>query len=181
MKKISDQIIYEKLGKDDLKVDVLPSLPKAKLTILQLWGAAWSVCGLIIITSLFTFGFKKEEYLMVAIFLIFWAYFEMKIIHAIRWNMFGKEELKFTIDEFSYLQSINGRGFPEVLDKSKISGFAFAEDTERGLWSDINKSSWFVGGEVIEYEIEGSIKRLGMKLSRKDANQLITLLNKTLK
>ena len=57
--------------------------------------------------------------------------------------------------------------------------FIYAEDTEKGLWSDINKSTWMVGGEVVEYGFEDSIKRLGMKLPKKDAQQLITLLNKT--
>jgi hypothetical protein len=58
--------------------------------------------------------------------------------------------------------------------------FRYAEDTQKGFWSEINKSSWMVGGEVIEYAIDEKIKRLGMKLPKKDANQLITLLNKTI-
>ena len=57
--------------------------------------------------------------------------------------------------------------------------FRYAEDTEKGFWSEINKSSWMVGGEVIEYAIDEKIKRLGMKITKKDAHQLIQLLNKT--
>ena len=181
MKSIGKQIKYDKPNKEDLIVEITPDLPKVKLTALLMWGGAWSVCGLIIITSLFTYGFKKEEYLMVGIFLIFWTYFEIKVIYAIRWNKFGKEEIKIKEGEFTYLKSVNGRGFPSVMDKNKLSPFIYAEDTERGLWSDINKSSWFVGGEVVQYELEGAVKRLGMKLSKKDANQLITLLNKSIK
>ncbi len=181
MKSIGEQIKFDRPSKDELVVEITPSLPKVKFTTLLMWGIAWTLCGLIIITSLFTYEFKKEEYLMVGIFLIFWTYFEIKVVHAIRWNKFGKEELKFNQEEFSYLKSINGRGFPNVIEKDKVSGFVFAEDTERGLWSDINKSAWFVGGEVVQYEVEGSVKRVGMKLSKEDATQLISLLNKMLK
>lgn len=179
MKKIGDQIAYNKTGKDELSVEIVPKLPKAKMSMLLLWGAAWSLCGLIIITSLFTYGFKKEEYLMVSIFLIFWGYFEIKVMHAIRWNKSGKELLTLKEGEFTYHKTINGRGFPTIMEMAKMKPFRYAEDTERGLWSDINKSSWMVGGEVVEYAFEDAIKRLGMKVPKKDAQQLITLLNKT--
>ena len=179
MKKIGEYISYDKGGKNELKVEITPVLPKQKLNILLLWGAAWTLCGLIIIVSLFTYGFNKDEYIMVGVFLIFWGYFEFKVLHAITWNKTGKEILELKEGEFIYHKMINDRGFPNVMEVSKLQPFRYAEDTEKGLWSDINKSSWMVGGEVIEYGFEDSIKRLGMKVPKKDALQLITLLNKT--
>jgi hypothetical protein len=180
MKKIGNQIEYNRLKKDDLKVEIIPSLSKAKMNMLLSWGLAWSFCGAVIIISLFTYGFNKEELLMVSVFLIFWSYFEVKIIHAIRWNRSGKEILEVKKEEFVYNKVINGRGFPIKTQTSKMRPFRYAEDTQKGFWSEINKSSWMVGGEVIEYAIDEKIKRLGMKLPKKDANQLITLLNKTI-
>ena len=73
---------------------------------------------------------------------------------------------------------INGRGIPIKSSVSKMRPFRYAEDTEKGFWSEINKSPWMVGGEVIEYAVEEKIKRLGMKIPRKEAQQLILLLNK---
>lgn len=181
MKKIGNQITYDQSNKTDLEIEIKPFLPKEKMSVLFLWGGAWSLCGFIILISLFTYGFKKEEYLAVGIFMIFWTYFEIKVIHALRWNKAGKELISIKEGEFSYLKTINGRGFPNVNNLSQVSQFHYAEDTESGLWNDINKSSWFVGGEVVEYAIEDSIKRLGLKLPKKDAIQLANLLNKTIR
>jgi hypothetical protein len=179
VKRIGQQIQYEKNGKNQLSLEINPVLPKSKKSLLFLWGLSWTICGLIIFGALFFSDFKKEEYLGVGIFLIFWTYFEFKVVHAIRWNAFGKEILHIKDGEFSYLKSISERGFPQVVEVSKLSAFRFATDSESGLWSDINKSSWFVGGEVVEYQSDGSVKRIGMKLSKKDALQLVNLLNKT--
>ena len=179
MKKIGEQIEYIRPKKDEIKVEISPSLSKVKMNMLLLWGAAWTFCGLVIIVSLFTYGFNKDELLMVSVFLIFWAYFEVKIVHAIRWNKGGKEILELKNGEFTYHKVINGRGIPKATQISQMRPFRYAEDTEKGFWNDINKSSWMVGGEVIEYAIDEKIKRLGMKIPKKDANQLITLLNKT--
>lgn len=179
MKDIGQQISYDKPSKDELVVEIKPVLGGQKMNLLLLWGAAWTVCGLIILISLFTYGFKKEEYLMVGIFLIFWTYFEVKVFHAIRWNKWGLEKLQIKDGEFLYHQTINGRGFPKVDEISKMNSFRFAVDSQKGLWSDINNSSWMVGGEVIEYTCDGAVKRIGMKLSQKDAEKLIVLLNKT--
>lgn len=179
MKKIGEHISYDNARKNELKVEIIPVLTNQKSNILLLWGAAWSLCGLIIIISLFTYGFNKDEYIMVGVFLLFWGYFEFKVLHALRWNKTGKELLELKEGEFIYNKTLNGRGFPRVMEISKLRPFVYAEDTEKGFWSDINKSSWMVGGEVVEYGFEDSIKRLGMKIPKKDAIRLITLLNKT--
>ena len=86
--------------------------------MLLLWGGAWSLCGLIIIVSLFTYGFNSDEYIMVGVFLIFWGYFEAKVIHAIQWNKGGKELLEVKNGEFIYHKMIKERGFPNVLEIS---------------------------------------------------------------
>jgi len=179
MKKIGGQIEYIRPKKDQIKIEISPDLSKIKMNMLTLWGAGWTFSGLVIIISLFTYGFNKDELVMVGIFLIFWVYFEVKIVHAIRWNRAGKEIIEVKNGEFIYLKEINGRGLPIKTKISQMRPFRYAEDTEKGFWSEINKSSWMVGGEVIEYAIDEKIKRLGMKIPKKDANQLITLLNKT--
>ncbi len=178
MKKIGKQIEYSRPKKDELKVEISPILPKTKMNVLILWATAWTFCGTVVLVSLFTYGFNRDELIMVIIFLLFWMYFEFKIVHAIRWNKSGKEIVELKNGEFTYYKMINGRGIPIKSPVSKMRPFRYAEDTEKGFWSEINKSPWMVGGEVIEYAVEEKIKRLGMKIPRKEAQQLILLLNK---
>ena len=179
MKSIGAQIKYEKIGNDEVTVEIIPYLIPSKKTILNLWVGAWSFCGLIILISLFTYGFKEDEYIMVGIFLIFWGYFEVKVVSAVVWNRTGREVVTIKNSEFSYLKEMNGRGLPKITPLKNMSDFKYADDVETGIWSDINKSSWMIGGEVIEYNADDGVRRLGMKLPKKDAKQLVQLLNKT--
>lgn len=178
MAKIGNQIQYEK-NNGGLEVIIYPSITRTKLNMLYAWGAAWTVCGLIILVSLFTYDYQKEEYLMVSIFMLFWGYFEYKIIYALQWNTKGKEVLKINDGAFTYLKQIGKRGLPIEEQLEKMYPFKHIEEEQKGFISDVNNSSWMVGGEVIEYTYDGSVKRIGMKLLKKDAVQLVKLLNKT--
>ena len=80
---------------------------------------------------------------------------------------------------FSYVKQLSNRGIPLEIKIEKMKPFGLIADTESGFWNEINNSDFIVGGEVIEYMSDESIKRLGMKLNKKDGGQLVTLLNKT--
>lgn len=179
MKKIGKQISVEKTDKAALKVVIKPFVEAGKMLQLKLWSYAWSICGLIIITSLFTYDYNKDEYVMVGIFLIFWGYFEYKVIYALRWNLKGEEVIELDGQQMIYTKLLAGRGLPQFFDIKMMKHFIYNEATERGFFSDVIKSSWFVGGEVIQFAYDDSLKSLGMKLPKKDADQLIVLLNKT--
>lgn len=182
MKKIGSRIEINQNGKDETEVFVYPFIEKQKLQMLTLWTLAFTACGLFIFGSLFVYDFKSDkEIIMIVIFLIFWGYFEYKVIYALQWNKKGKEVLSFKDGVFSYMKQISKRGLPIQVPISSIECFAYTEDSEGGLWNDINNSSFMVGGEVIEYKASDSIKRLGMKLDKKDAVKLSDFLNKQLK
>lgn len=179
MKKIGKQITYEKTDKTALKVVIQPFIESGKMMQLKLWSYAWTLCGLIIITSLFTYGYNRDEYVMVGIFLIFWGYFEYKVIYALRWNLKGQEVIELDGEQMMYTKFVSGRGLPQFFDLKLMKHFVYNEATERGFFSDVIKSSWFVGGEVIQFGYDDAVKSLGMKLQKNDANQLVILLNKT--
>lgn len=180
MKKIGDRIQYDKPSKDELVVEIHPEMEKQKLQMLTIWTIAFTICGLIIFGSLFTYDFRDDgEVLMVVIFLLFWGYFEFKVLYALRWNKRGKEVLQIKNGKFSYVQQISKTGIPAEVEISKMKCFGVVEDTESGFWNEINNSVFIVGGEVIEYMSDESVKRLGLKLNKKDATQLVSLLNKT--
>lgn len=182
MKKIGSQIEINQKSKEETEVFIYPFLEKQKLQLLTLWTLAFTVCGLFIIASLFIYDFKNDkEIIMIVIFLIFWGYFEYKVVYALQWNKKGKEVLSFKDGVFSYMKQISQRGLPNQTPISKIDGFRYAEDSEGGIWNDINNSSFMVSGEVVEYQADGSVKRLGMKLDKKEAVKLADFLNKQLK
>ena len=155
-------------------------MEKKDFQLLKVWTAAYSICGLVIFASFFYYDFKNSgEVLMIVIFLLFWGYFEFKVLYAIQWNRKGKEIITMKDGTFSQVKQLSKRGIPIEMEINKMRPFGMIEDTEGGFWNEINNSSFIVGGEVIEYMSNESIKRLGIKLSKKDGSQLVTLLNKT--
>lgn len=141
----------------------------------------FSVCGLFIISSLFFNDFKSEELLMIGIFLVFWSYFEFKVLFAYRWMTSGKEVIEIKEGNFYYMKQISQRGIPTCVPLSEISSFTYTEEALKGFWGEINKSIFMVGGEVIEYKSGESVKRLGMKLDQKDAVKVIEFIKRQIK
>jgi hypothetical protein len=180
LKKIGSRILFEKPCQGELIVEIVPFMEKKSFQMLKIWTVAYSLCGLIIFSSFFFHDFKNSgEVLMIAIFLLFWGYFEFKVLYAVQWNRKGKEIITIKNGTFSYVKQLSKRGIPLEMKISKMRPFEMIEDTEGGFWNEINNSDFIVGGEVIEYMSNESVKRLGMKLNKKDGIQLVTLLNKT--
>ena len=180
MKKIGSRILYDRPSKDELVVEIMPFIEKKSFQILKLWTISFSICGLIIFSSFFFHEFQNSgEVLIICIFLLFWGYFEFKVLYAVQWNRKGKEIITIKNGMFSYVKQLSNRGIPLEMKIEKMKPFGLIEDTEGGFWNEINNSDFIVGGEVIEYISDESIKRLGMKLNKKDGGQLVTLLNKT--
>lgn len=178
MQNIGDQIEINK-GKDTLEVTIYPKVSGKDQRILNFWLIAWSLCGLAVLSQLILPGnYQRSEKVFMLIYLAFWIYLELKVVYAFRWNKNGKELIEIKDGKLSYTQLIGKRGLPIVYNLSEVSQFRYANETEKGIWNDINRSAWMVGGEVIQFTSEGKVRRIGMKLNQKDAERLSDLLNK---
>ena len=86
MKKIGDRITYDKPKKDELFLEIKPLQNKKKQQLFSLWMLGWTACGLFVVVALFTQDFSKDEVLFMLIYLAMWLYFELKMLHAFRWQ-----------------------------------------------------------------------------------------------
>jgi hypothetical protein len=181
MQKIGEQIEVEK-NKDSLKVEIFPKPTSKDKMILNMWIVGWTLCGVAVLIQLLFYreDFEGNQIAFLLIYLSFWAYLEFKTLYALNWNRKGKEVIEIDQDKFSYSKILRKRGLPYESDKSTMSQFRYEESTEKGIWNDINRATWMVGGEVIQYKSGEKIRRLGMKLAKKDAVKLSELLNKYL-
>jgi len=181
MQKIGNQIQFSK-SKDDIEVEIFPA-PKSKdkLTLI-IWIIGWTLCGAAVVVQLLLYGeeFTREQTTYLLIYLSLWTFFEFKVLNAFRWVKTGKELIEIKDGTFTYTKMFGKRGMPAVHDCSAVSKFEYQESTEAGILNDINRSIWIVGGEVIQYQTERKVRRLGMKLPKKDALKLEELLNKHL-
>lgn len=179
MKKIGKQILVDRGGKS-LKVEIVPFPNKKDSLTLKIWFVVWTILGLAVLSQ---FVVPIQEYsgsqkVFLGIYLVLWLYFELKVLHALRWNSNGKEHIEIKDGNFIYTVLIGKRGLPIEYKMEDLTSFHYEASTEKGIWNDINKSIWMVGGEVIQFKHNEKIKRLGRKLPKKDAEQLVQILNK---
>ncbi|MFT6716836.1 MAG: hypothetical protein ACJA0Q_001484 [Saprospiraceae bacterium] len=181
MQKIGKQIQIEK-DKDSLKVEIFPNPGSKDKLILILWIIGWSLCGLAVIAQLLFYldAYESKQIAFLLIYLSFWGYLEFKVLYAFSWNKRGKELIEIIDGKFSYTKLMGKRGLPFECEKNLLSKFAYEESTENGIWNDINRAAWMVAGEVIQYKTDDKLRRLGLKLPKKDAVKLAELLNKYL-
>lgn len=178
MQKIGQQISIHKNGNES-KVEIQPLYSSKDKTGLIMWLVAWTFCGLAVLSQLF-FDYAKAEKVMMLIYLVFWLYFELKVLYAFRWQKAGKEVIEIKNGSLFYTQLIGQRGLPVEYKLTEIKYFKFMESAKKGFFNDLNQSIWMVAGETVEFEVNGSLKRLGLKLSESDAKKLADWLNKQL-
>ena len=180
MQNIGDRIEV-KNGKEKIEISIYPKISAKDQLILNVWLIAWSICGVAVISQLFIDSYTSQEKLFMSIYLVFWAYLEFKVLHAFRWNRWGKELIVLNQGRLNYTKAIGKRGLPIDFELSQIAGFQYVSEVEKGIWNDINRSVWMVGGEVIQFVVDGKVRRIGMKLSAKEGERLARLLNKYVK
>lgn len=178
-KKLSDRVILNQTPQR-LLIEVFPKYDKQKMLMLKLWVILWTVLGAIVLTQLFL-DYAGQEKLFMSIYLALWAYFEYKMIHALRYNTSGKETLEFEDGKLGYSVMIGERGIPKYFNIDDLKDFYFQENTKTGFMGELQNSFWFVGGETIEFDSALGKRRVGMKLTEQEAKKVSDIVNKFIK
>lgn len=159
---------------------IIPTDKKRKTGLLFLWLFAWTISGVIVLSSYPQIRDQNAR-LMLIIWLAFWAYFEFKIIRVFMWKRFGKEKLWVKNGTLHYQQDINGRGKVKQYDVNLISELKVIPVEKTNFADSFNQSFWVKGGERIEFSCQGKVIRLGMQLPDEDATKIVSELKKFLK
>jgi hypothetical protein len=148
---------------------------KWKTFALFLWLMAWTVCGFIFMTYLFTIQDKQARIYFI-IFLSFWAYFEYKIAKALMWRRNGKEKLWIKEGIVHYQREVNGRGKVHTYQSDCVQNIQIEESKPWSWLESMNNSFWVIAGERLQFSHLGKMVRFGIQLENKDAKQLMNLL-----
>lgn len=159
---------------------IIPTHEKGKTGLLFLWLFAWTISGIIVISSYPQIR-EQNAKLMLIVWIAFWAYFEFKIIRVFMWKRFGKEKLWIKNGTLYYQQDINGRGKVKEFDANLITDLRVLTVEKTSFADSFNQSFWVKGGERIEFNSQGKLVRLGMQLPDEDANRIVNELKSFLK
>ena len=168
-------------SKNKLTIVIEPDKDILVNTIMGAWLSMWLTIGITVIWSLNALKLEEQEKIILYIFLVFWAYYAIKVSRSFLWLLFGIELLK--IDEISLTikKSIRkyGRSTPHYFENIKNLKFELPESSSiQAIWES---SPWVNGGERFSFEHFGKIVRFGRKLNAKEAQLLSNLITKNIK
>jgi hypothetical protein len=146
------------------------------------WFFMWFTIGLVMIWGYNTFPFKadmKEQLsIMFLIFMLFWAYYFIRVGRMFFWLMYGSENIKLDKIALTIKTSIRRYGkakqyYLENIDKVRVS--QPKENSFQAAWEN---SPWIRGGERLEFDYLGKTIRFGRKLNEQESKLLFQLLTK---
>jgi hypothetical protein len=142
------------------------------------WLAMWYTIGGIVLWALLSLGLKKQETIILIVFLSFWIYYAVKVTRSFLWLMYGKELIKIDETSFHFKKSIKsfGKSIPYYFENMKSLTLRIPEKNSiQVVWES---SPWVNGGERITFEYFGKEISFGRKLNEKDAKLLFNLVSK---
>lgn len=171
--------INKTITEEGIHIAIKAYSDSSKQRMLGTWLLAFTVCGLAIISQVFTA--TGELRIMLTIFFFFWAYFEYKVVKVFRWRRKGEEQFLITEDKIQYGRTFNNRGFLRPYRKDLINKVRFIDADFNNFAKTFNASYWVIGGERLAFTVGGKMVAFGLDLDDKEAKKMIKLLNEELR
>jgi hypothetical protein len=175
---LSGKVIIENSGKEKT-IKVYPYQENWKTNLIRIWLILWTACGAIVLWELFS-PISKEQKLFMAIYIVFWLYFELKMFAVIRWRTSGLECLKLTESKLVLEKTIQGKGFPIELSLNEIKKVHIPEVSAVSFAAVFNNSYWLEGQETIVIETDKKKYGFGFQLKKSDAEKILKEISKQL-
>jgi hypothetical protein len=147
-------------------------------SLMGAWVFMWLTIGITLGWYYLYQPTTQQESIIIIVFLIFWAYYAVRITRSWFWLMWGKELIKIDEVALTYKRSIRryGKAMPYLLENIHKMRVSTPKDNSfQAAWE---KSPWIVGGERMEFDYMGKVVRIGRKLDEKDAEMLFKYLTK---
>ena len=171
--------VSQERNNEGLLIKIKAFKDDGKQVVLTVWMLAWTFCGLAILSQIF-FEPEPKMKTMLLIFGGFWAYFEFMVVKVFRWRRSGEEQILITEDKIHYGRTVKNRGFLKPYRKDLINKVRRIEDEGNTFVKVFGESYWIVGGHTLAMPIGGKVIYLGLRLSDKEANQIMKTINQEL-
>lgn len=148
------------------------------------WFFMWMTIGGVMIWGYNTFPFKadmKDQLsIMFLIFMLFWAYYFVRVGRMFFWLLYGSENIKLDKIALTIKTSIRGFGKAKQYYLENIEKVRVAMPKENSFQAAWENSPWIRGGERLEFDYLGKTIRFGRKLNEQESKLLFQLLTKRL-
>jgi len=164
-------------GKDLTTIVIYPQQTTWKSMLLYAWFSMWTSIGVLVVMQLF-YDYKREEKLMLFVFLMFWVYFFVRIGRAVIWQARGKELMKINDQAFVLKRSVFGYGKAKEYFFENIKKIRVHEPKSNSFEEFFQNSYFVVGGERIVFTYAGDDIKFARKLNEKDTKLLFQFITK---
>jgi hypothetical protein len=141
------------------------------------WFAMWLCIGATMAWAI-SLDLSEQEFIIVLVFLTFWAYYAFRVGRSFFWILWGREMLKVNETALFIKKSVKGFGktTPYYIENIRKIRVEFPkENSIQAVWE---ASPWIRGGERLEFDYLGKTIRFGRKLNEKDAKLLFSVITK---
>ncbi len=173
--------ITHKQHDDCYTIVISPTIERWQLNSLLVWVIAWTFCGFAF-AYYALFEVTSMKYLMIlVVLLVFWLYFEMRVVRAYLWRKYGLEVIRIDKQYLSIKDSIFKHGKPKNFELDKLS----SDDIEdiyinpKSYGKVMNDSFWQVGQGTIALTFEDKQYFFGTQLENRDSAKLARLIKTT--
>ncbi len=160
-----------------LSIVIIPIQNIIKLYGLVLWILAWTICGLLIISS-YKIATNSDQKLFIIIFTSFWSYYEWKIINAFTWKKWGKEKIWIKDKTVFIEQSTIRNKKTKKINIDDINDIQVEEFNEKSFSDFMSNSFWNKGKPRIKINALGKDYFFGYQLSDEEAKKIVRAISK---
>lgn len=146
--------------------------------MLGAWFFMWIAIGITMIWSFFNFKLSDQENIIIAVFLVFWAYYAIRVGRVFFWLLWGKEMIRIDEKGLTLKNAVRKYGKSTIYFVENIKNIRINQPKERSIQAVWEKSPWIRGGERIEFDYVGKVMRFGKKLEEKELKVLFSLISK---
>ena len=160
-----------------LKINIKAFQEKSKQKLLLLWIVLFSFCGVAILSQFFQ-GYDSNYKIVFTVYLVFWMFFEYKVIYAYRWRKWGEEKIILENNQISLTKKIKGRGITQSIELDKVKKIAAFNTNKASFFKTMNHSYWVVNNYKLAFYLEKSVIPFAIDVSDKEAKLILNELKK---
>lgn len=164
-------------GKEATTIVIYPEKSVWKSVLLYTWFSMWTMIGILVSWQFFENN-TREVKLIIAVFLVFWAYFFIRVGRAVLWQSKGKELMKLNDQAFILKKSIFGYGKAHEYFYENIKKVRAYEPKPNSFEDYFQNVYFFVGGERLLFDYAGKEIKFARKIGEKETKLLFQYLTK---
>lgn len=169
---MGNKILFNKT-ENGLTISVSHRVPSNAVILWSMLAFVLMVSGVSTLVQ-FTHGkFEGSEFL-VGIALVFWAFFQLSILYALLWNIFGRELITVEKGELSVKRDLLGLGPTRRYSTNEMNGLRYTGLQGSLFGWGLTFPRWVISDGAIAFEYKGRLyNALGIQLNETQASLII--------